>query len=403
MLKQKRKILALALIFILGGGWLFPFTNVASAEMSFPEVSSSAAVLMEFSRGEILFSQNGNAQMPPASLTKMMTLLLAYEALDEGRITLEEEVTISEKAWQTGGSQMFLNVGQKVSFGDLLKGIAIISANDACVAVAEHLSGLEASFVQEMNKKARELNLQNTQFENASGLPHPDHFSTAEDIAVLSHYLISKYPQALELYSQTEFSFNDISQMNRNPLLGRFPGADGLKTGHTDEAGYCLAGTAEQNGMRFITVVFNAPSDSVRLKDSEALLNFAFRNYCIEEVFPEGEIISTIQVSKGEEKEVGLKVGSAVEVVIPYDRKDDLSVQVDTPEITSSPVEQGTPLGKVEIILDGKVIGEEPLLAASDVARAGRLALIYRSVSEFFSSLWRQLIEKIVSFLPDIF
>ncbi len=403
MLKQKRKILALALICILGGGWLFPFINVASAEMSFPEVSSSAAVLMEFSRGEILFSQNGNVQMPPASLTKMMTLLLAYEALDEGRVTLEEEVTISEKAWQTGGSQMFLNVGQKVSFGDLLKGIAIISANDACVAVSEHLSGLEASFVQEMNKKARELNLQNTQFENASGLPHPDHFSTAEDIAVLSHYLISKYPQALELYSQTEFSFNDISQMNRNPLLGRFPGADGLKTGHTDEAGYCLAGTAEQNGMRFITVVFNAPSDSVRLKDSEALLNFAFRNYCIEEVFPESEIISTIQVSKGEEKEVGLKVGSAVEVVIPFDRKDDLSVRVDVPEITSSPVEQGTPLGKVQIILDGKVIGEEPLLAASDVARAGRLALIYRSVSEFFSSLWRQLIEKIASFLPDIF
>lgn len=400
--KHKKKILALALIFlfIFGGGLLFPFTNSVSAEISFPEVSSESAVLMEFSRGEILFSKNGDVRMPPASLTKMMTLLLAYEALEEGRVTLDEEVTISEKAWQTGGSQMFLNVGQKVSYEDLMTGIAVISANDACVALAEHLFGLEASFVQEMNKKARELNLKNTQFENASGLPHPDHFSSAEDIAILSHYLISTYPEVLKLYSQREFTFNEIPQMNRNPLLGRFPGADGLKTGHTSEAGYCLAGTAEQNGMRFITVVFNAPSEAVRLKDSEALLNFAFRNYSLEEVFSEGEIVTAVKVSKGVEKEVQLQVGNAVKVVIPYHRKEDLTCRINAPETITSPVEKGTPLGKVEIILDDTVLYEEPLLAAEDVARAGRLALLYRSVSEFISSLWKQLVEKIASFLP---
>ncbi len=401
MLRYKKKTITFLLILMLGGGWFVPSVKAAPAEeIIFPEVVSRAAALMEFSRGEVLFSQNGTVRMPPASLTKIMTLLLAYEALEEGRVTLDEEVTTSEKAWQTGGSQMFLNVGQKVSYEDLITGIAVISANDACVALAEHLFGLETSFVQEMNKKARELNLKNTQFENASGLPHPEHYSSAEDIARLSHYLINKYPQVLDLYSQKEFTFNEIAQMNRNPLLDRFQGADGIKTGHTDEAGYCLAGTAEQNGMRFISVVFNAPGESVRLQDSEALLNFAFRNYCLEEVFSEGEIVAAVEVSKGEEKEVQLQVGSSVEVVIPYNRKDDLDIRIDTPESTSSPVTQGTPLGKVEIILDGTILHEEPLLAAGDVARAGYFSLLYRSVSEFIASLWQNLIEKILSFLP---
>ena len=400
MLKQIKKITTLALILLLGISPLIPSTKAESAQTSLPEVSSRAAVLMEFSRGEIIFSQNGSEPMPPASLTKIMTLLLAYDALEEGRAKWDEKVTISEKAWQTGGSQMFLEVGKQVTYGDLITGLAVVSANDACVALAEHLCGLEASFVQEMNKKARELNLSNTMFENASGLPHPDHYSSAEDIARLSHFLISKYPQVLDLYSQKEFTFNNISQTNRNPLLGRFPGADGLKTGHTSEAGYCLAGTAEQNGMRFISVVFNSPNEAVRQKDSEALLNFAFRNYCLEKVFSAGEVLSTVQVSKGEEKEVRLQVANAVEVVIPYDRKEDLQVRTDVPESVSSPVTKGTALGKIEVTLDGTVLREEPLVAAGDVARAGRLALLWRSCSEFTSSLWKQLVEKVLSFLP---
>lgn len=400
MLKLTKQLSSFALILILGSSIFFPSAKAASTQTSFPEINSGSAVLMEFSRGEIIFSQNGSEPMPPASLTKIMTLLLAYEALEEGRAKWDEKVTISEKAWQTGGSQMFLEVGKQVTYGELITGIAVVSANDACVALAEHLCGLEASFVQEMNNKARELNLSNTMFENASGLPHPDHYSSAEDIARLSHFLISKYPQVLDLYSQREFTFNNISQKNRNPLLGRFPGADGLKTGHTSEAGYCLAGTAEQNGMRFISVVFNSPNEAVRQKDSEALLNFGFRNYCLEKVFSAGEVLSTVQVSKGEEKEVRLQVANAVEVVIPYDRKEDLQVRTDVPESVSSPVTKGTALGKVEVTLDGTVLREEPLVAANDVARAGRLALLWRSCSEFTSSLWKQLVEKVLSFLP---
>ncbi|HHU76360.1 MAG TPA: D-alanyl-D-alanine carboxypeptidase [Firmicutes bacterium] len=400
MLKRIRKIIAPALIILLGISPLALFARAESAPASFPEISSPAAVLMEFSRGEILFSQNGSERMPPASLTKIMTLFLAFEAREEGRVSWDDKVVISEKAWKTGGSQMFLNAGDSVAFRDLVTGIAVVSANDACVALAEHLSGLEASFVQEMNNKARELNLKNTRFENASGLPHPDHYSTAEDIALLSHSLINKYPEVLDLYSQEGFTFNGISQMNRNPLLGRFPGADGLKTGHTTDAGYCLAGTAEQNGMRFISVIFNASSEGIRQKDSEALLNFAFRNYCLETVFTAGEIVATTAVSKGEEKEIQLEVGNDTEVVIPYDRKDDLEIRMDVPEIVTSPVSKGTPLGKVEIILDGTVLKEEPLLASDDVARAGHLTLFWRSLSGFVSSLWTQLIEKIQNVLP---
>ncbi len=400
MSKLMKKISALALIILLGINPLIPSARAASAPIFFPEISSPAAVLMEFSRGEILFSQNGSEQMPPASLTKIMTLLLAFEAREKGRVSWDEEVVISEKAWKTGGSQMFLNVGESVAFRNLITGVAVVSANDACVAVAEHLCGLEASFVQEMNNKARELNLRNTRFENASGLPHPDHYSTAEDIALLSHCLITKYPEVLDLYSQKDFTFNGISQTNRNPLLGRFPGADGLKTGHTSDAGYCLAGTAEQNGMRFISVVFNSPSEAIRQKDSEALLNFAFRNYCLEKIFSAGEIIASTEVSKGEEKEIQLQVASDVEVVIPYDRKDDLQTRMDVPESVASPVEKGAPLGKVEIILDGAVLKEEPLLASGDVARAGRLALLWRSLSGFVASLWEQSIQKIQDLLP---
>lgn len=400
MLKRIRKIIAPALIILLGISPLALFARAESAPASFPEISSPAAVLMEFSRGEILFSQNGSERMPPASLTKIMTLFLAFEAREEGRVSWDDKVVISEKAWKTGGSQMFLNAGDSVAFRDLVTGIAVVSANDACVALAEHLSGLEASFVQEMNNKARELNLKNTRFENASGLPHPDHYSTAEDIALLSHSLINKYPEVLDLYSQEGFTFNGISQMNRNPLLGRFPGADGLKTGHTTDAGYCLAGTAEQNGMRFISVIFNASSEGIRQKDSEALLNFAFRNYCLETVFTAGEIVATTAVSKGEEKEIQLEVGNDTEVVIPYDRKDDLEIRLGLPEIVTSPLSKGTPLGKVEIILDGTVLKEEPLLASDDVARAGHLTLFWRSLSGFVSSLWTQLIEKIQNVLP---
>lgn len=361
--------------------------------ISLPEIDSYSAVLMELSRGEIIFAKNGAEQLSPASLTKIMTLILAHEALEQGKVTWSEEVTVSQKAWETGGSQMFLEIGQRVPFDTLLTGIATISANDACVAVSEHLYGSEAVFVQEMNKKAQELGLTNTQFQNSSGLPHPDHYSSAEDMARLAHYMLQNYPESLELHSRTEFTFNDILQYNRNPLLGRYNGADGLKTGHTAEAGHCLIGTASQQGLRFITVVMKAASPAERFRDTETMLNYAFRNYELHQVFPAGEVIATANVKSGEESTVDLHLIEPLEVVIPFTRRADLETQIDVFENVPAPVEKGVSLGNVTVSLDGQALAEVPLQAAENVKKANIFTRFFRFIGSIPATLWQLLIQ----------
>ena len=395
-----KKIVAYLLLFSFLCGTIISFpTQIQAQEVSFPDLNSQSAVLMEFSRGEIIFSKNGSEPLPPASLTKIMTLLLSYEALQSGRISWDEETVVSQKAWETGGSQMFLEIGDKVTVGDLITGIAVVSANDGCVAIAEHLYGSEAIFVQEMNKKAAELGLKNTKFQNSSGLPHPDHYTTAEDLAVISRYLIKNFPEYLKLHKQTEFTYNDIVQYNLNPLLGRYTGADGLKTGHTTEAGHCLVGTAAQEGLRFITVTMNASSAEKRLIDNETMLNYAFRNYTQAKLLPAGEVVSSIRVTGGEERQLGLTLEKPVETVVPFDRQEDLELKYNIPESAPAPIEKGSPLGTVEVLLDGKKLTEEPLLAAKDIKKAGIFSLILRSVADFFTGLWQKLLQMINNLL----
>ncbi|HHT46351.1 MAG TPA: D-alanyl-D-alanine carboxypeptidase [Firmicutes bacterium] len=398
--KITKKMVAYLLMFTIFFGTFISFpSGIQAQEVSFPDLDSQSAILMEFSRGEIIFSKNGSEPLPPASLTKIMTLLLSYEALQSERISWDEETVVSQKAWETGGSQMFLEIGQKVTIGDLITGIAVVSANDACVAIGEHLYGSEAIFVQEMNKKAAELGLKNTQFQNSSGLPHPDHYTTAEDLAVLSRYLIKNFPEYLKLHSQTQFTFNDIDQYNLNPLLGRYPGADGLKTGHTSEAGHCLAGTAAQDGLRFITVTMNASKTEKRLTDNETMLNYAFRNYTLAKILPAGETITSIRVTGGEERQLDLILENPLETVVPFDRQEDLKLEYNVPESAPAPVEKGAPLGSIEVLLDGKKLTEEPLLAATDIEKAGTFSLILRSVTDFFSGLWQKLLQIISNLL----
>lgn len=398
--KITNKMIAYLLMFSILFGTFASFpSGIQAQEVSFPDLDSHAAVLMEFSRGEIIFSKNGNKPLPPASLTKIMTLLLSYEALQNGRISWDEETVVSQKAWETGGSQMFLNIGQSVTIGDLVTGIATVSANDACIAIGEHLYGSEVTFVQEMNKKAAELGLKNTQFQNSSGLPHSKHYTTAEDLAVLSRYLIKNFPEYLKLHNQTQFTFNDIVQYNLNPLLGRYPGADGLKTGHTTEAGHCLVGTATQEGLRFITVTMNASNTEKRLTDNETMLNYAFRNYTLAEILPAGETVTSIRVTGGEERQLDLILDNPVESVVPFDRQDDLELKHNVPESAPAPIKKGAPLGSVEVFLDGKKFTEEPLLAAADIEKAGIFSLILRSVTDFFSGLWQKLLEMISNLL----
>jgi serine-type D-Ala-D-Ala carboxypeptidase (penicillin-binding protein 5/6) len=389
-----KKITISALVFLLLVSSLFIIPVKSSAqELSFPDLNSEAALLMEFSRGEIIFAKNSSEIMAPASLTKIMSIVLAYEALQAGRVTWEEEVIISQKSWETGGSQMFLEIGQAVPFGELVTGIATISANDACVAIAEHLYGSEEFFVQEMNKKTRELGMRNSLFQNSSGLPHPEHYTTAEDIAIVTRYLISNFPEYLKLHSQTEFTFNEIKQYNRNPLLGRYPGADGLKTGHTAEAGHCLVGTASQGGLRFITVTLNASSTAERLKDTETMLNYAFRNYILQSVLPQNEVITTIRVTGGEERHINLVLDQPAEVAVLFERQEDLEVRYNVPESVSAPIEKGEALGKAEILLDGKILLETPLLAETEINKGGFVSLMFRSFGDFFSNLWRKAID----------
>jgi len=378
----------LLFIFLQGLFSTFFTSPVKAREVDFPDLSAETAVLMEFSSGQVNYAKNADEPRPPASLTKIMTLLLVYDALDKGETSWDEQVTISEKAWATGGSQMFLEIDQQVTVGELITGIATISANDACVAISEHLYGSEELFVREMNRKAREMGLQNTQFQNTSGLHHEEHYTSAMDMAKIAHYFIQNYPESLELHAQEEYIFNDIRQYNRNPLLGRYPGADGLKTGHTSLAGYCLVGTAYQDGMRFITVVMDAPSNSSRLSDSETMLNYAFRNYSLYPLFEDGEIVGKAKVSRGEERYVDIQSNKAVEVVVPFEREDEVEYKLETPESIPAKVEAGTPAGYIEVSLDGQVLQTFPLSAASDVEEGGRIALFFRAIGDFFSGIW---------------
>lgn len=374
---------------ILGWSTFIPSPPIAEAgDVSFPELDAQAAVLMEFSRGEIIYARNADKPMPPASLAKIMTLLLAYEALRDGRVRWDDKVIISKEAWQTGGSQMFLDVNEAVAFGELITGMATISANDACVAIAEHLSGSESQFVAEMNRKAQELGLTATTFQNSSGLPHPDQYSSAMDMARLAHYYLQTFPEALTVHSLQEYTYNDILQHNRNPLLGRFPGADGLKTGHTDEAGFCLIATAEQKGMRFIAVLLNGSSHATRLRDSEILLNYAFRNHTRHPVFAQGEAVTVINITGGVAQQLGLQAKEAVEVTIPFHRSEDLVIKPNYPPSFAAPVSRYTPLGSVSVYLDDVLLAETALLAADSVEKAGTITLIGRSLAGFFSGIW---------------
>ncbi len=396
---QLHKIISSILIFfLLWAGLFLPGKKVIAAEDFSPELNAEAAVLVEFSRGETIFAHNESEPLPPASLTKIMTLVIAYEALREGRVTEKEEVIISEESWATGGSQMFLEIGQKVPFEKLVAGIASISANDACIAIAEHLYGSEAAFVQEMNNKARELGLNNTRFQNTTGLPDSEHYTSAEDLGHLARYLIQNFPDALEQHSLQEFTFNDILQYNRNPLLDSYQGADGLKTGHTSVAGYCLVGSAYRDGMRFITVVMNAESNQARLQDSITLLNYAFQNYTLEKIFTAGSKPTALEVFRGDQREIDLVLTNEVEVVIPVDHKEKLEVFFEVPENVTAPVEKNTELGSIKVMLENETLLESPLVASESVERAGILSIILRSIGDFFTGLWNGISQ----FLQDM-
>jgi D-alanyl-D-alanine carboxypeptidase (penicillin-binding protein 5/6) len=378
MLRKLRYIVCLSIIVIVFAGmWTSVFSEF--------ETPAKCAVLMEFSTGTFLYEKEADLPVSPASITKLMTLYLGFEAVKEGRAKWDDMVYVSEKAWRTEGSRMWLEERSKVSYRDIITGISVVSANDACVALAEHLYGSVSGFVQVMNEKAREMGLTNTQFRNPHGLTEEGHHMSARDIAVLAKKLIEDFPEILELESMRSFTHNGITEYNRNPLLGVFPGADGLKTGWTEDAGYCLVGTAKQDGIRLISVILNTKDETERKEASQDILAYGFRNFELFTAVRQGDIVTNMEVEKGIELSVPVKAVEDITIVIPSARKNDIKI---TPVLNQgslkAPVEPDTVVGKLEVKLDDKVLATTDISTAGSVEKAGFFRLLVRFILNLF-------------------
>ncbi len=335
------------------------------------KVKASAAVLMNVKSGQVLCSQNPDSLLAPASLTKIMTLYLAYDAVDNGYVVLDDKVTISEKSWKTGGSKMFLEVNTKVPLELLLQGIAVVSANDACVAVAEYLAGVEEVFVEKMNSRAVELGLTHTSFKNSHGLPHDGQKTTAHDIALLAYNYLMHHPEALRIHSIKEMTFNNITQRNRNGLLWLNNGVDGLKTGWFSSAGFHIVATAARENDRFIAVVMGAKSERQRENIAMQLLNYGFRNFTTQQIIENGEAVASVSVWKGRSGSVPIGTDGPVFVTVPRESSKAIIVEKEFEKSLFAPLEQGQRTGILRIKVNGRTVKTKDLVALETVGRAG--------------------------------
>ncbi|WP_104201846.1 D-alanyl-D-alanine carboxypeptidase family protein [Billgrantia saliphila] len=352
-----------------------------------PQIAAKSWILMDANSGRVLTEHNADERLPPASLTKLMTAYLVERELDRGNISLDDMVPVSENAWRTGGSKMFIEVGKQVSIRDLLYGIIIQSGNDASVAVAEHLAGGEGPFADMMNQHASRLGLSNTHFVNATGLPHPEHYSSARDLALLSQYIIDDYPEHYAIYAEKYFTFNDIRQPNRNRLLWRDASVDGLKTGHTDEAGYCLVASAERDGMRLISVVMGTSSEEARAQETQKLLSYGFRYFETLKLYDQGAVLNSPRVWGGEKNELRLGVDQDVFMTLPRSRSEELSARLDVRPDLTAPINLGERVGTLEVRLGEEVVGEQPLVALEAIEEGGLFKRLFDQVRRFFTNL----------------
>ncbi len=336
-----------------------------------PKISASSYLVMDFNSGDLLVEENTDQKLPPASLTKIMTIYVVASELENGKITLEDEVLISEKAWRTQGSKMFIEVDKKVKLDDLLHGVIIQSGNDASVALAEYVSGTEAVFADLMNKYAERLGMNNTHFVNSTGLPDPDHYTTAGDLAKLAQALIRDYPQVYALHKIKEFTFNKIKQHNRNKLLWQDNSVDGIKTGHTEEAGYCLVASAIREDMRLISVVMGTDGENARAKASQALLNYGYRFYETHKLYSADDLITSVKVWKADVDNLNLSINKDLYITVPRGQYDKLEPLVEIDNQVIAPVHQGEQKGMLNVMLSNKTIASVPLLAMESVPEGG--------------------------------
>jgi D-alanyl-D-alanine carboxypeptidase (penicillin-binding protein 5/6) len=367
-----KRFMVLALLTIAPAVWAAPIIP------SPPQLAAKSYLLMDAASGNVLVENNGDERLPPASLTKLMTAYIATLEIKKGQISDSDMVTVSEKAWRTGGSRMFIQVNSQVSVGDLLHGVIIQSGNDASVALAEHIAGSEEAFADLMNATAQRLGMNNTHFMNATGLPHPEHYSSAADMAKLARAIIHEDPAHYAIYAQKEFLWNNIKQPNRNLLLWRDKTVDGLKTGHTEEAGYCLVASAVRDGMRLIAVVFGTNSEQARAAETQKLLTYGFRFFETRTFYQKGVELAQQQVWKGEQDKV--KAGLAEDLTLTLQRG-----QLDT---LIAPIAQGQVIGKVEVKQGEQVLHTSDLIALEAVEEGGLFRRLWDSIRLFFFSLF---------------
>ena len=353
-----------------------------------PTLGANSYILLDFNSGRVLVESNPDAAVEPASITKVMTSYVVFTELAAGNIQLDELVNVSETAWRTGGSRMFIEPGMEVTVEQLIKGMVIQSGNDASVALAEHLAGSEAAFADLMNHYAAQMGMLNSHFMNATGLPHAEHYTTARDVALLSIALIADFPEYYHWYSEKEYNFNDIRQHNRNNLLWRDPAVDGLKTGHTQAAGYCLAASAKRDGMRLVSVVLGSSSESSRVTESQSLLNYGFRFFETVQLYKAGQELAQGRVWKGEAEQIKLGIEDELFVTIPRGRYDDLDAQVEMRPELIAPLVMGETVGEISIRLEGSEIANPGLVALESVDEAGFFGRTWDGVSMWFGGLF---------------
>ena len=349
-----------------------------------PQLSADSYLLMDYHSGQILGARDADKRVEPASLTKMMTAYLVSVEVERGHVAFDDDVIISDKSQAIEGSRMFLEAGKTVKLWDLLKGLIIQSGNDASVAVAEHIAASEEGFVTLMNQMATDLGMTDTNYVNASGLPHPQHYTTASDLAILSRALIRDYPDEYILYAVRQYEFNGIKQPNRNKLLFRDSSVDGIKTGHTQAAGYCLVASAERDNMRLISVVLGAGSEKIRAAESQRLLNYGFRFFRTSKIYSAGEKISDARIWMGKQKQISLGVADDLYLTLPRDEFDQLSSQIELSEYIRAPARIGQQFGRSVLMAGERVVSEVPLLALQKVEEGGVLLRLKDGIMRHF-------------------
>lgn len=350
-----------------------------------PEVAAKSYILTDFYSGQTLIQQNADMRIEPASLTKLMTAYITFSAIKQGRISTTQTLPVSEKAWRTEGSRMFIDLKTPVTVNELMRGMIVQSGNDACITLAEGIAGSEATFAQLMNQEALRLGMKNTHFVNSTGLPDPQHYTTARDLSMLASALIRDFPEFYPLYSIKEYRYNNITQPNRNRLLWLDSNVDGMKTGHTESAGFCLITSAKRANRRLISVVLGTASDNARTMESLKVLNYGFQFFDSARMYAKGQAVANLRVWKGGQNTLKAGFTADMYVVVPKGQYARLKVSMTSTQPLLAPIKAGQKVGVVKITLDDKPVAELPLLALEEVNRANIFGRAWDSIKLTFS------------------